>query len=200
MMVKGVYGTVHRPGQYPRIDEWVNEWSSHPYPPYLKKKLQEYDRKNEIGKIVLDLGSGPNPLSFTLSTPEKIVLVDIVPMVKSLKKRGKQVVSVWADIEEMLEHDTYGHLSKYGPLDTIVASSIFNYLDWKKLLGSQREFHSKGGNLFIANMAGIGIKGLFSDSRPSSVSDIVNGLPETGYRVVEVIEKGIKAVIVAKKI
>ena len=198
--MEGFYkGKPFMPGKEPTLDRWVNEWSNHVYPSDLKEILIKYENKNEIGNTVLDLGSGPKPLAFNLSTPKKIILLDIVPMVCSLKKEGIETISVWADLDKLIDTENYKSIAEYGKVDTVIASSIFNYVDWKKLISLQTDFHKKGGHIFIANLLEDGVKRLFSKKRPKYHLEIEETLPKYGYKVIEQsIEDKLK-IIVARK-
>jgi|TARA_B100002003_G_C14121979_1_gene539681 hypothetical protein len=198
-MVKGIYnGQDYVPGRHKKVDAWVGEWHSHVYPSGLKKILSKYD--SQLGDVVLDLGSGPNPLSFSLESPSKLILLDIVPQVCSLKKEGKEVKSVWGDLEVMIEEGTYSSL---GNVDTVIASSIFNYVNWKKLIDLQSQSHNSNGYFFVANRnegSGRGIKRLFSDKCPVSDGEVIDYFESSGYKIVEQKQDSNLNILVAKKL
>ena len=122
----GIYnGSSYIPGKNSAIDSWISEWGAHFYPVGLKNELKKYDRKNKLGDVVLDLGSGPYPLSFDLENIQKIILVDVVPMVCSFRRYRENVIPIWGDIDKMLNKGSYYNLKKHGSIDTVIASSIF---------------------------------------------------------------------------
>ena len=191
-------GQDYVPGRHKNVDTWVGEWNSHVYPSGLKKILSKYDSK--LGDVVLDLGSGPNPLSFSLQNPSKIILLDIVPQVCSLKKPGKDVKAVWGDLEVMIGKGTYKSL---GNVDSVIASSIFNYVDWRKLIDLQSKLHNSDGYFFVANRnkgSGRGIKRLFSDKSPESDAEVIDYFENSGYKIVEQKQDSNLSILVAKKL
>ncbi|MBU0666271.1 MAG: class I SAM-dependent methyltransferase [Nanoarchaeota archaeon] len=190
----------YSPGKNYRVDSWIEEWTQHTYPTNLKEKLIAYDNKNLLGHVVLDLGCGPKPLSFNLSEPKRAILVDVVPMIKSLKSEHFEVVSLWSDIDELLKSDEYKFLDDYGPIDTVIASSIFNYVDWKKLLSEQSKIQAFDGYLFIANMTNRGVPRLFSKKRPISTDEIIYELLSCGYELKEKTNMNVVDLIVAQKV
>lgn len=201
--ITGIYNNnSYIPGKNITMDSWVEEWRSHTYPKALEKVLLKYDNANEIGDLVLDIASGPEPLSFKLSNTKKIILIDIVPMVCSLKCDDKEVIPIWADLNELINNDTYKFIGSYGRIDTVIASSIFNYINWKKFLSMQGNFHKKGGYLFIANLYGkhgSGIRRLFSEHRPKSSSEIIETLTEHDYKIIDNLMEGRLNIIIANK-
>jgi len=199
--IPGLYtGSSYQPGTDSTMDNWITEWRSHAYPNELRKRLLHYDVKQELGDRVLDIGSGPEPISFSLRNPKKIILIDVVPMVCSLECAGKEVTPIWANVEILLKHGHYADVvRKHGAINTVIASSILNYLDWKELISAHQGIHAPGGYLFIANLSNRGVQNLFSEHRPQNHLQIVNDLPNYGYKVIEQDIKNKLGIIVAKK-
>jgi hypothetical protein len=199
-MVKGIYnGQSYVPGKYKKVDSWIGEWNSHVYPSSLKKILAQYDQK--LSDTVLDLGAGPNPLSFSLSKPSKFILMDIVPQVCSLKYEGKEVKSIWGDLEVMIEKSTYSSISN--DVDAVIASNIFNYVDWRKLVTLQSKFHNHQGYFFVANRNtgnGRGIKRLFSDKSPGSNEEVISHFENSGYKIIDDMLEGNLNILVAQRL
>ena len=181
------------------VDRWEQEWGLCEYPDDLKNVLHKYEDGGKVGNTVLDIGAGHKPLSFSLSTPERLILIDAAPQILALGKDGKEVIPLWANLDTLVDSGSFGFIKDYGPIDTIIASSVFNYVNWKKLLYVLANFHTDGGYLFIANLIGAGAPFLFSAHRPKSHSEIVETLPNCSYEVIDDIVESNLSMIVAKK-
>lgn len=117
-------------------------------------------------------------------------------MVGSLKKEGKNVNGAWEDIDALLRTGTYNET--IGQVDTIIASSIFNYINWQKLIKTNKETHSKNGLFFVANWNNGGVKKYFSKNRPLNKEEIEKEFQKNNYTILESYTTGIMGIILAQ--
>lgn len=69
--------------------------------------------------------------------------------------------------------------------DSVVLSHVLNYVDYKFLLLVLKEFIKLKGLVFINNVVDYGLPAFFSDQRPTSISDTIKAVEESGYKIVE---------------
>lgn len=178
---------------------WSREWGLAYGPDDLRALLEQYERDGKIGERVLDLGAGDKPVSSTLHTPNEIYLVDIAPEITSLKQDGPpKVIPICQDLESLIQSDP-NFFRDLGPIDTMIASSLFNYLNWQRLISVVKEFHNPKGYFFVFNLIGAGTPFLFSKYRPRSHLEVVREFDKQGYEVVEQVGKGNTSIVIAKK-
>ena len=140
--------------------------------------LEKHSHK--IGQRLLEAGPFFNPLV----TPERFPNKAIVYLDNDLHtvlwlKEKKQGTVVYCDLNSISE------FSAPEKFDTLVASQILNYIDYKKFLYESGGFLNPGGLLFINNVVDYGIPALFSRKRPLSIEETISQVEVSGYQIVE---------------
>jgi hypothetical protein len=69
--------------------------------------------------------------------------------------------------------------------DTIIASQVFNYMDYARFVRVLHGFLKEGGLLFVNNVVGYGLPSYFSPRRPRSAMETVRTLKDAGYEILE---------------
>lgn len=70
-------------------------------------------------------------------------------------------------------------------LDTVIISQVLNYIDFRMLFESIYMLMRPGGVLFINNVIDYGIPPLFSEKRPRNNDELLEGVLERGFNLVE---------------
>lgn len=135
--------------------------------PTLLKRLSKPGLSLNMGNVVLDLGSGPKPMSFLLSGGKKrLVTVDFIrPM-----QLRKDNLHVSRNIKNCLDRSSYYfrrslvEVSKFLHLDprkdgkeifdSVIMSEILNYLPYEEVLKKVVENLKPGGLIIIFNQPG----------------------------------------------
>jgi len=178
---------------------WSIEWGLAEYPDDLRRFLERYEADGKIGERVLDLGAGDKPITSDLRTPREIYLVDIAEQISCLGQDGPpKIIPICQDLEGLTQSDP-DFFKNLGSMDTLVASSLFNYVSWRRLISDVKDTHNPGGYFFVDNLIGAGLPLLFSRYRPRSHSEIVQTFDEWGYEVIEQVEKSNTSIVIAKK-
>lgn len=148
--------------------------------------------KERLGDLLLELG----PFFHPLLNPQrfagkKIFYWDndhhVLDYLRE-KHQKENTVSLYCDLDEIKEHSNRLAQACPGKFDSIVASHILNYIDYKPLLHEARRFLKKGGLFFINNSIDYGLPSFFSPQRPKSNEEILTVLRQLGFKIVEKME------------
>jgi phospholipid N-methyltransferase len=69
--------------------------------------------------------------------------------------------------------------------DSVIASQVFNYVDYVVLLQFMHEKINSGGLLFINNVIDYGLPKFFVEKRPKSIEETLYSVEKSGFEVVE---------------
>ena len=182
--------------------QWTGEAGNWQYADDLKRIMAPYDKNGQLGNTIGDIGAGESPISFSLTSPQRLVLFDVSGVILPLDKQGKEVIKIHANIEDMISAGNLGSAQQYAPFDTFVDSNIFSYLDnWRGLLSLQAANHRNGGYLFTATLLNQGdLVQLLSQDCPKLHREILDAIVARGYEIEKHSEDGELSVIVARRI
>ncbi len=132
---------------------------------------------------VLELGPFTNPLVTTLKFPEhKITYVDNDSEVLNYlagEHLSAGFINCNLDNLDLIEgENTY---------DYAIASQIFNYIDYRKLLREIRRLLKPRGRLFVNNVVDYGIPDFFARRgvRPSSIDETLSEIESADFRIID---------------
>lgn len=148
---------------------------------FLLDLINKY--KKTLGKNFLEIGPFFNPLATPiLFSGKKIVYWENdYHVIDFLKKRypQKMCFPLYCDLNKIdgssllkLRGETENLIGKGKGFDCIIASNVFNYIDYKLLLMSLKDIANKGCYLFINNVVDYGLPVFFSKDRPKSNKEI----------------------------
>lgn len=156
--------------------------------------LQTFDQEGKIGNAILDVGSGPNPVSSFLYTPttkpqRKIVQIDIGAhdeqnattlivsyAIEKLADRSPETQSVLQKIASFLATSSVS-------MDSVIISEVLNYIDYQQVLSHLSQYIKPFGRLFIFNRAHVGFHQLFSDTRPMTGREVTDFLVKNNFEI-----------------
>lgn len=159
--------------------------------------LRRYHK--EIGTVILEVGPFFNPLV----TPEEFPNAKIFywendhHVLKYLKNTyHEKVYPIFCDLNKIegnsllklkLETQRYfkRHNLKKIAFDAVVISHVFNYIDYKLFLMVLKEFLKRDGLIFVNNVIDYGLPVFFSERRPTSISETIKAVKETGYHILQ---------------
>ena len=110
-----------------------------------------------------------------------------------------ELIKVWGDIDNIIDQGGYQQLSDSTSFGSVIASSILNYIDWRKFLEINGDTQNKGDRIFISNLIKRGIRPLFSGSEPKTADDIPKYLERLGYDILECHDNRIRSIVAAEK-
>lgn len=159
--------------------------------------LRKY--KREMGKIVLEVGPFFNPLVTPREFPRAKIFYwenDRHVLAHLKKIYNEKVFPIYCNLNAIegtsllkLKMETKKYFKKLGidkiSFDSVVASHVFNYIDYKLFLLILREFISPRGLIFINNVVDYGLPLFFSERRPKSIQETVRTIKDSGYSIVE---------------
>ncbi len=169
--------------------------------PFIKKHEQK------LGKNVLEIGPFFDPLISIKNFADKnIYYLD----------NDRFVVNHWKNKShsklKILKYDLNKSPSigiMNNKFNCIVVSQVLNYVDYGNLLKKLRVWMKIGGYLFTNNVINHGIPQLFSKCRPKNNAEIIEGLHQHGFKVVErhmvesinkKVQKNNRMILVAEKL
>lgn len=162
--------------------------------PLIKKHL------GEIGEVLLEVGPFFNPLLTASEFPDKTIFYwendrHVLNWLRN-ENGGRGTYAIYCDLGKIggknlleLKRETQACFEKSGRekrlFDSVVASHVLNYIDYRLFLIVLRDFLKDGGLLFINNVADYGLPDFFSQERPRSMEETLKTLEETGYEIME---------------
>jgi|SRR3989344_2844589 len=131
--------------------------------------------ENDLGKVIVDIGSGKDHVTQYLSRPHTVITVDIAGD-ESVEQNRAHINYDVDRINRVDEFGTKKFLVKIaqaigaGPrspspaqVDTFIFSEILNYVDYEVVLMECKKYLKPGGRIVIHNMPNRGEKELFSE-------------------------------------
>lgn len=182
---------------------WQENWGR-TYDRDFKKRvlgdlLEGMSLEGKIGEVILDVGSGKEPVSRLIPNPKKVITVDLGgPLVASANhlhlqcdfeelSRGIKPVSTTAteEIVKFLGRDPQ-EINQSPWADTIIMADILNYVSCKTALSSGSKLLRPGGRLLVFNKPDRGYRDFFSEEGVKSncglFQEIERNQLETEYR------------------
>lgn len=181
---------------------WQEYWGE-TYAPELKQRLlkplfAELEKEGKVGNLIVDIGSGAQPVTRLLDSRlgRKRVLVDI-----AADNRGSA-----AELKLRLDAEKIGQLGQLSfrkallrvcaflqinprketeiqRADTIVISDTLNYVDFRKVLSGLASYLRPNGRIIILNMPYRGNHTLFSDLGLKDNRQLYPFLEEQGFEI-----------------
>ena len=180
---------------YDRRLYWDNLWKERNYPFALNMVplIVDYDRRGEIGPLVLDLGCSCSPVTNWLDlSRSRRILLDVSRHVRDLSDLPDSPLTVESDLCAFEEHSRdlkafERILGRTAGLDTIVsADNLINYIPWHSVF-TQLDRHLKQNGLVILCFGvNIGRGEAFHSQRPGSAAEVKDFFSKKlGYRILE---------------
>jgi hypothetical protein len=181
---------------------WERNWGE-AYSPELKKRmlgslLERLDREGKIGDVVVDVGSGAQPVSKFLAAPvsRRFILVDIAAKErvesrslyvrfdaeKISRSRWLSSRKVWVKVGRFLGIDPRGRESRETAA-TILFSEILNYVDYRKVIAGFARYLGPGGRIIVVNLPNRGVREEFSPRGLQRNDDLFAFLEEQGFAI-----------------
>lgn len=186
------------------VGAWAKAWGVNylqgPEIDALNSTIQKLADEGKIGKTILDIGSGKNPVSrlIPFHPDRKLITLDL---------HGKENESaahlhirldaeIIGDQEQQEVRTAIAKVAKFldiqseipcntQQIDTIILSQILNYVDYKNLLEACKKYLKPGGHIIIMNKPGFGY---FSLTKPTGLrfnDDFNVAAKELGYSIEE---------------
>ena len=161
----------------------------------VRKLLQELERQGKIGRLILDVGSGPVPVSSTLFYSGKHVVIGVDIALRKPVYRWplpSPILLVKGDVQhldqalrqpEVEDFMAKAHGEEAAAFDFVVLSDILNYVDYRQVLRDVVKLMHSGARLVLVNMAGAGETRRFSDKGIKSNADLVDYVKELGLEI-----------------
>jgi hypothetical protein len=195
----GAYG--HRP-PVPGENRWDSNWGES-YSPELKRRLlgpvfERLESENGVGNLVIDIGSGAQPVSkFLAARPgRKFILMDIA----AKERMAGDSLYLRADVEGVLRSASFSYrkavvrICRFLGKDlraiaapelatTLIFSDILNYVDFRRVVGGAAKFLQPGGRIVITNLPTRGIREEFSPNGLKRNEDLCAFLREEDWEI-----------------
>jgi SAM-dependent methyltransferase len=165
----------------PLENPWQQYWGES-YGPDLKRWLlkpvfEDLEQHGKVGNLIVDIGSGANPVTRLLQAihGRKRILIDIA----ADNTRSDSEQKIRLDVETIIQPRRLSfkkamlRASRFLDLDprtgvparadTIVFSDLLNYVDFQSVLRGFADYLKPGGRFIITNLPMRGNQALFSD-------------------------------------
>jgi len=160
--------------------------------------LNLLDQEGMIGDTVLDIGSGPRPLSGVLKKEgRKLFAIDFVrPLV------AHDFHHIRGDVRKVADPDSFAtkravvkmasilgvdpRTAKPQQADTIIFSDILNYVPYEETVGAFAKYLKRGGLLVVLNQPQRTFKGaehVLDPKGPKNPGEMVGTLERLGFRI-----------------
>ena len=157
--------------------EWrVAESNCRFYGRNTERFLDHY--KDELGDVILDIGCGPNPVTYGLK-PKKI-LIDTASRVETLEEVVENSFAARVDLNKLhfREDDYYRYKdallrASADSVNTIVSSSVLNYIDYKSVIETLEDDLEEDGLVFVVNRIDHGFSHYMHPGRPRTNDEII---------------------------
>lgn len=173
-----------------RLNSWREKWGN-TYDRDFKHRvmgdlLERMAIKGKIGQVVLDVGSGKDPVSKLIPEPKKVITIDVGGALAlpgnnlhlqydfEYFSRRIEPASTKAidEIAKFLNREPQA-IRQDPWADTVIMSDILNYVPYETALGASSELLRPGGRIVIFNKPGRGYKtDLFSEKGLKSNSEL----------------------------
>jgi len=182
-------------------EEWKRNWGREYDRPikkgWLSPLFNEMESKGEFGEVIVDVGSGEDPVSDFIPGKHKVITIDLHGEEGSYCNNE---VHVNTDIERAADEDTYSakklilKISKFlginlrgeqskEKVNSMVFSEILNYVNYQEVLRSCAQYLKPGGRFVILNMPTRGHKKLYSKKGLKNNSDLYNFLKDGNFEI-----------------
>lgn len=165
----------------------------------LVDELEEMSASGDLGKVVLDIGSGKRPVTLALGSKHKVVSLDIAHKENRTTFTGQWLqVKANAGDTKLQSYDTkraaveIAHFlglttrelrDNPAVADAIVMSEILNYIDWREVIPFLSQFLKTDGKLIICNMPGRGVSSVFHPTHPQTTQEVLDFLESADFEV-----------------
>ena len=138
--------------------------------------------KDDFGDSILEVGPFFNPLITSNNfNSKKITYWDndwyVINYLKQ-KKFGHEIL--FCDLNSLESIN-----SQKGKFDSIIASHVFNYIDYIQFLIEINKFMNKNALIFINLSIDYGLPAFFSLKRPKTNNEILESLNELNFKILE---------------
>jgi len=181
---------------------WQEYWGD-TYAPELKQRLlkplfTELEKEGRIGNLIVDIGSGAQPVTRLLEPRpgRKRVFVDIAAdngastdelrlrldaeKIGRLKQLSFRKALLRASAFLQIEPRTGAEIQR---VDTMVISDTLNYVDFREVLSGLASYLKTNGRIIILNLPYRGNQGLFSDLGLKDNRQLYPFLEEQGFEI-----------------
>ena len=200
-MIWNICAYGYRPS-IPNENCWDINWGES-YSPDLKKRLlgpifERLEGENEVGDLVVDIGSGAQPVSkFLPARPgRKFILLDVA----AKNRVAGDSLYLRADVEGALRPESFSHrqavmricrflgndpraIADAEMATTLIFSDILNYVDFRRVIGGSAKFLKPGGRIIITNLPTRGIREEFSLNGLKANEDLELFLREERFEI-----------------
>lgn len=165
-----------------KLNLWREKWGN-TYDRDFKRKvmgnlLERMSIKGRIGQVVLDVGSGKEPVSKLIPEPKKVITIDVGGTLalpgnnlhlqydfEDLSQKREPISSQATDeIAKFLGREPQ-EIRQNPWADTIIMADILNYVPYEATLNTSSKLLRPGGRIVIFNKPGRGYsKDLFSEN------------------------------------
>ena len=141
-------------------------------------------QKHGPGEIIMEAGPFFNPLITPDRFPSirQIIYTDNDPYViqyLTVRHNSPQIKIQAADLENF-KPDSIPR-----PVDSIIVSHLWNYLDYRKFLENVKPLLKPNGLLFLNHSVDYGLAFFFSEKRPKNLREIIIVLAKMGFEMIE---------------
>jgi hypothetical protein len=183
-------------------NRWDSNWGES-YSAELKRRLlgpvfERLESENGVGDLVVDIGSGAQPVSKSLPmrTGRRFILLDIAA------KSGVvgDSLHLRADVESVARSQSLssrkaivricrflGRNSRAAAnpeiATTLIFSDILNYVDFRRVIGGAAKFLRPGGRVIITNLPARGIREEFSPNGLKTNESLYPFLEDAGFEI-----------------
>lgn len=185
-----------------KLNSWQKKWGN-TYDRDYKSKIMgdllgQMTMEGKIGRVVLDMGSGQEPVSKLIPEPKKVITVDIGGVLKlpgdhlhlqcDFEELFQEVEPVSAkateEIAKFLGRDPQ-EIKQGSWVDSIIMADILNYVSCETALSSGSKLLRPGGRIVIFNKPdrGYSKENLFSEKGVKSNSALFEEVEKNALRV-----------------
>jgi len=159
----------------------------------LKHVLDKYD--DQMWSFILEIWPFFNPLVTHKSFPNSIIfyLENDKYVIESIEKQNAYAIHCdlkyfdWdtiTKIKNQLKNIFWSYNLERIKFDSVVASQVMNYIDYRFLIILLKLFVKPWGLVFLNNVVDYGLPMYFSDKRPKSIQETIRSFSEWNYEIV----------------
>lgn len=150
---------------------------------HFEQRMKRLSGEGKLGERVMDVGCGPYPVTDVLDQKKHHrFLVDWIPWETSARPDDTVVTVNVRDVAAV-----HQSLQEAPPMDSMVFSSLLNYVDYQSTLSVFRPYLKPGGRYIIFNKPDFGMRNVLHARRPRSTREVVECLMFLEFTPEEVI-------------
>jgi hypothetical protein len=141
---------------------------------------------HEIGNHILEVGPFFNPLTKFIGdriASKSVTYLENDPFAIQWLNHQNFPFNFKVQRQD-INHLDIASASSFGMFDAVIASQLFNYIDYESFLYIISKIIYQDGLLFVNNVVDYGLPSLFHPKRPESIDKTIMSIESTGFEII----------------